>query len=126
MRRRRRSPLIPGKPPRVYVGPNAEGSLGGERGILLGSRRAAWVDVLEFQPRPHVGIRRLVDLRFSGAGPWDIVGLSLSSSDLTRRLEPLLRVLVPGDVVLTERGPRFHSGTAWVEAPLQTERRNST
>ena len=118
--------MISGRPSRVYVGPNAERSLGGERGILLGSRRAAWVDVLEFDPRPDVGIRRLVDLRFSGAGPWDVVGLSLSSSDLTRRRGPLLRELVPGDVVLTEKGPRFHSGAAWVETALQRDLRRST
>jgi len=126
VRRKHRSPVISEKPPRVYVGPNAERSLDGERGILLGSRRSAWVDVLEFDPRPNVGIRRLIDLRFSGAGPWDVVGLSLSSSDLAGRLEPLLRDLVPGDVVLTEKGPRFHSGAAWVKAPLQKERRTAT
>jgi hypothetical protein len=118
--------VILGRPSCVYVGPNAERSLGGERGILLGSRRSAWVDVLEFDPQPDVGIRRLVDLRFSAAEPWDVIGLSLSSADLIKRLEPLLRDLVPGDVVLTEKGPRFHSGAAWVEAPLRTERRRST
>jgi hypothetical protein len=126
VRRRRRSPEVAGHPPRVYVGPNAERALGGERGVLLGSRRAAWVDVLEFDPRPDVGIQRLVDLRFSAAGSWDVVGLSLSSSDLRRRLVPLLRELVPGDVVLTEKGPRFHSGAAWVEATLQRDFRRAT
>jgi len=105
------------------VGPNAEGSLRGERGILLGSRRPAWVDVLEFYPRPDVGIRRLVDLRFADAGPWDVVGLSLSSSDLARRLEPLLEGLVPGDVVITEAGPSVHTGAGWVTTSLRTESR---
>jgi hypothetical protein len=81
--------------------------------------------VLEFCPRPDVGIRRLVDLRFSGADPWEVVGLSLSSSDLATRLEPLLKALVPGDVVLTEAGPRFHTGASWVETSLQTEPRRS-
>jgi len=109
----------------VYVGPNAERSLGGERGILLGSRRPAWIDVLEFDPRPEAGVQRLVDLRFSRDGPWDVVGLSLSSSDLAGRLEPLLRDLVPGDVVLTEKGARIHTGAAWVAAPLQKERRST-
>jgi hypothetical protein len=94
--------------------------------VLLGSRRGTWVDVFEFDPRPGVGIRRLVDLRFSDGGPWDVVGLSLSSSDLRLRLESLLRELVPGDVVMTEKGPRVHSGTAWVEAPLLMERRRSS
>ena len=118
--------MVPGKPPRVYVGPNAERSLRGEKGILLGSRRSAWVDVLEFDPRPDVGIPRLVDLRFSGAGPWDIVGLSLSSADLAARRKPLLEQLVPGDVVLTEAGPRFHTGADWVETSLHKELRRPT
>ncbi len=105
------------------MGPNAVRSLGGERGVLFGTRRAAWIDILEFDPRPGVGIPRLVDLRFSQAGPWDIVGLSLSSLELAARRESLLVDLVPGDVVLTENGPRFHSGAAWVKAPLVRERR---
>jgi hypothetical protein len=114
------------KPPRVYVGPNAARSLGGERGVLLGSHRADWVDVLEFDPRPGTHVRRLVDLRFEGAGPWDVVGLSLSSSDLRGSLEALLRDLVPGDVVMTENGPKVHTGAAWVKAPLLTERRKTS
>lgn len=94
--------------------------------MLLGSRRAEWVDVVEFDPRPGTDIRRLIDLRFEGGGPWDVVGVSLSSSDLRERLQALLRELVPGDLVMTERGPRVHSGAAWVEAPLLTERRKSS
>jgi hypothetical protein len=107
------------------VGPNAERALEGEKGILLGSRRSAWIDVLEFDPRPDAAIRRLVDLRFSPAGPWDVVGLSLSSSELARRRASLLEELVPGDVLLTERGPLFHSGDAWRKAPLLRERRRA-
>ena len=121
--KRRELLVLPGKPPRVYVGPNAWRALAGERGVLLGARRAAWVDVLEFDPRPNAAIRRLVDLRFASAGPWDVVGLSLSSTDLAGRRDALLRDLVPGDVVLTEKGPRVHNGDAWVAAPLRTERR---
>jgi hypothetical protein len=111
------------RPPRVYVGPNAWRALAGERGVLLGARRAAWVDVVEFDPRPNAGIRRLVDLRFAASRPWDVVGLSLSSADLAVRRNALLEDLVPGDVVLTEKGPRVHNGAAWVAAPLRTERR---
>ncbi len=122
----RKSPPLLAKPPRVYVGPNAARSLVGERGVLLGSHRADWVDVVEFDPRPGTDIRRLVDLRFESAGPWDVVGLSLSSSDMRGRLEALLRDLVPGDVVMTENGPKVHSGAAWMEAPLLTERRKSS
>lgn len=122
----RKSPPLLAKPPRVYVGPNAARSLGGERGVLLGAHRADWVDVLEFDPRPGTDIRRLVDLRFEGAGPWDVVGLSLSSSDLLGRRQALLRDLVPGDVVVTEKGAKVHSGAAWMEAPLLTERRKTS
>ncbi|HEY7698107.1 MAG TPA: hypothetical protein VIE88_06795 [Vicinamibacteria bacterium] len=93
--------------------------------MLLGSHRADWVDVVEFDPRPTADIRRLVDLRFERAGAWDVVGLSLSSSDLRGRLRALLRDLVPGDVVMTEKGPKVHSGAAWVEAPLLTDRGKS-
>jgi hypothetical protein len=109
------------------VGPNAARSLEGERGVLLGSHRADWVDVVEFDPRPADDIRRLVDRRFQSAGPWDVVGVSLSSSDLRERLEALLRELVPGDIVMTERGAKVHDGTAWVEAPLLSRgRKRST
>jgi hypothetical protein len=108
------------------VGPNAERALEGGKGILLGSKRASWVDVLEFDPRPDAAIARLVDLRFSPPGPWDIVGLSLSSSELLFRRASLLEDLVPGDVLITEQGPFFHSGDAWRKAPLLRERRAGT
>ncbi|MGH9321807.1 MAG: hypothetical protein ACRD21_22520 [Vicinamibacteria bacterium] len=114
--------LVP-KAPRVYVGPNAERSLRGERGVLLGARRYAWVDVFEFDPRPRAPLRRLVDLRFSDSGPWDVVGLSLSTSDLKRSEAHLLRDLVPGDVLLTENGPRVHTGAAFVKTKLAAERK---
>jgi hypothetical protein len=106
------------KAPRVYVGPNAERALRGERGVLLGARRPAWIDVLEFDPRPDAAIRRLVALRFESTSPWEVVGLSLSSKDLPARLESLLRDLVPGDVILTEKGARVHDGADWIEAAL--------
>jgi hypothetical protein len=117
--------LIVGRPPRVYVGPNAARALAGEKGVLLGSRRPAWIDVVEFDPQPDAGFRRLVELRFSNRGLWDVVGLSLSSSELARKRKRLLRDLVPGDVILTERGARFHDGASWVEAPLQADRNGS-
>ena len=50
MKRERLRELLPGRPPRVYVGPNAERALRGERGVLLGARRPSFVDVLEFEP----------------------------------------------------------------------------
>jgi hypothetical protein len=114
--------LIQGGAPRVLVGPNAERALEGERGLLLGAKRMAWVDVLEFDPRPDVTVARLVELRFSRSVPWDVVGLGLSASDLASRRESLLRDLVPGDVLLTERGPLVHDGVQWRKAPLVRER----
>lgn len=100
------------------MGPNAARALRGERGVLLGARRHAWIDVLEFDPRPQMAVGRLVALRFEAADPWDVVGLSLGSRDLSAKLESLLRDLVPGDVILTEKGARVHDGAAWIEAPL--------
>ena len=122
LRGRGRGKALIERSPRVYVGPGAERALRGERGVLLGSRRPQWVDVLEFDPRPDSGWERLVDLRFSPQAPWDAVGLSLPLAELRRRANKLLRELVPGDVLLTERGPRVHSGVAWIEAKLLRER----
>ena len=125
MTSRRRSPLMRGGTPRVYVGPDALRALEGERGFLFGARRTAWIDVFEFDPRPDTALPRLVDLRFSIEGSWDVVGLSLSSSDLAGARESLLHDLVPGDVLLTERGPLVHDGARWRKAPLVRERRST-
>jgi hypothetical protein len=76
------------------------------------------VDVLEFDVQPGIPFRGLIDSRFRPRPPWDVVGLSLSIADLRLRGERLLRELVPGDVLMTERGPRFHTGRRWVRAPL--------
>ena len=122
MNSRRLSPLIRGATPRVYVGPNAQRALEGERGLLFGARRTAWIDVLEFDPRPGAAVPRLVDLRFALEGPWDVVGLSFSSSELAFARESLLEDLVPGDVLLTERGALLHDGARWRRAPLVRER----
>jgi hypothetical protein len=111
-------PPLVATPPLVYVGPGAEPALRGERGILLGSRRPAWVDVVELDRRPGSKLVTLVDLRFAASFPWDVVGLSLPDAELRRREALLLRELVPGDVLVTERGVRFHSGARWVRASL--------
>ncbi|HEY7698977.1 MAG TPA: hypothetical protein VIE88_11210 [Vicinamibacteria bacterium] len=108
--------------PRVYVGPAAERSLRGEAGVLLGARRPDWVDVLEFDPRPDCRCRRLVELRYA-AHRRDVVGLSLPASELRRSGAVLLRDLVPGDVVLTERGARVHTGARFVPAKLVGRKR---
>jgi hypothetical protein len=104
--------------PTVHVGPRANGSLRGERGLLLGARRPAWIDVLEFDALPASGARSIIDSRFLPHPHWDVVGVSLSASELRHRGERLLRELVPGDVLMTERGPRFHAGWKWIAAPL--------
>jgi hypothetical protein len=104
--------------PVVYVGPQASPALRGAPGLLLGARRPAWVDVLEFEPCAGRGLRSLVDSRFTAHPPWDVVGVSLPAAELQKRGKRLLTELVPGDVLLTERGPRLHSGVAWVPARL--------
>lgn len=103
--------------PTVYVGPAAERSLQGESGVLLGAHRPDWVDVLEFDPRGGLPLRRLVELRFATHAR-DAVGLSLSSRELRRSGARLLSELVPGDVVITESGARVHTGSRWVQAKL--------
>jgi hypothetical protein len=109
------------KLPVVYLGPRASLALRGAPGVLLGARRPAWIDVLEFEPCTGGGLRRLVASRFQAHPPWDVVGLSLPAAELQKRGKRLLNELVPGDVLLTERGPRLHSGVAWVRARLVGE-----
>jgi hypothetical protein len=113
------------KLPVVYVGPGAAPALRGAPGLLLGARRPAWVDVLDFEPCAGGGLRRLVDSRFTAHPPWDVVGLSLPAAELRKREKRLLAELVPGDVLLTERGPRLHTGVAWARARLVAEGRKN-
>jgi hypothetical protein len=74
--------------------------------------------VLEFESQRGVRVNTLVEERFASFAPWDVVGLSLSSSDFRKWRQPLLRGLVPGDVVVTERGTSVHLGDAWTEAKM--------
>ena len=104
--------------PRVLVGPDAARALAGSRGILLGAQRPRWVDVLAFDDRAGLGLGKLAGARFESFDPWDAVGLSLSAEEFVKRRERLLTELVPGDVVVTERGAYVHLGDAWHEAPL--------
>ena len=104
--------------PRVYVGPGAQRALTGEKGVLLGAKRPQWVDVLEFDARPSTRWKALVELRFTGFAPWEVVGVSLSAPEFRRLGDRLLRELVPGDVLVTEDGPSVHLGDAWTEAKL--------
>ena len=104
--------------PRVYVGPDAQRALSGEKGVLLGAKRPQWVDVLEFDARPGTQWKALVALRFTAFPAWEVVGLSLSSPEVRKLGDRLLRELVPGDVLVTEDGPSVHLGDAWSEAKL--------
>jgi len=104
--------------PRVYVGPDAWRALAGEKGVLLGAKRPQWIDVLEFAARPAARWKALVELRFTGCLPWEVVGVSLSAPEFRKLGDRLLRELVPGDVLLTEEGPSVHLGDAWTQAKL--------
>ena len=104
--------------PRVYVGPDARRALAGDKGVLLGAKRPQWVDVLEFDAQPGTRWKALVELRFTGFPPWEVVGVSLSAPEFHKLRERLLRELVPGDVLVTEEGPSVHLGDAWTEAKL--------
>lgn len=126
---RARTRVAPGprlieKPPRVYVGPGALEALGGMWGLLLGAKRSEWIDVLELAPRPVSRWSALADCRLESTGfPWTIVGVSLPALELERHERALLRELVPGDVVTTERGAQVHLGDAWAEARVLREAR---
>ena len=104
--------------PRVYIGPEAERALAGEKGLLLGAKRPQWVDVLKFEARAHLTWKKLVQERFSAFPSWDVVGLSLPSPEFGKLAERLLAELVPGDVLVTETGTSVHLGDAWTEAKL--------
>jgi len=104
--------------PRVYVGPDAQRALAGEKGVLLGAKRPQWVDVLEFDSRQCARWKALVELRFTGFPQWEVVGLSLSAPEFRKLGDRLLRELVPGDILVTEDGPSVHLGDAWTEAKL--------
>jgi len=104
--------------PRIYVGPGAARVLEGERGVLLGAKRPEWVDVLELEARGELRLEKLVALRFAAFPPWEVVGLSLLAPELVEWRDRLLRDLVPGDVLITEKGPSVHRGDGWAEAKL--------
>ena len=105
--------------PKVFVGPDARRALSGDRGLLLGSKRPEWVDVLAFDGHAEASWRRLVALRFEDAGLWEVVGIGLSSTQFRAVRKRLLGELVPGDVVVTDHGPSVHLGDTWRKAPLK-------
>jgi hypothetical protein len=108
----------------VYVGPGARFALGGSRGVLFGAQRPRWVDVLEFLGDASFagreGLDRALERRFDEAqhDDWDAVGLSMTGADVKRYRSKLLAELVPGDVLITERGVLVHLGDTWARAEL--------
>lgn len=102
--------------PRVYVGADARRALKGDKGVLLGAKRPQWVDVLRFEATTATTWASLVELRFASFQPWEVVGLSLSAREFLKTSERLLRELVPGDILITEKGPSVHLGDAWTDA----------
>lgn len=94
----------------VYVGPDARRALAGQWGLLRGQKRPGWVDVLGFSPRSKPRASAIGALRFDASNDWPVVGLSLPEIDWRRGGKTLLRELVPGDVLVTEKGARLHLG----------------
>ena len=104
--------------PRVHVGPDAARALEGVSGLLLGVKRPEWVDVLCLEEYAGVSRRRLVELRFDASPLWEIVGVSLPEAQFRRHRSRLVEELVPGDVVLTQRGAFIHLGDRFAAAPF--------
>jgi hypothetical protein len=113
--RTRRATRVLASPSRVYVAPDAKSALEGRWGVLQGMKRPLWVEVLDFSPCSRPRLADVALLRFGQDAVWPIVGLSLPEVDWSRRAESLLRELVPGDVVMTEKGARVHLGDVWAD-----------
>ncbi len=116
--------------PLVYLGPDALGALSGGKGLLLGSKRPDWVDVLAFERRAETRVGGLLDLRFDlKREGCDVVGIVLSHKELDQHRSKLIRELVPGDVVITseetkpsERHAYVHLGGELETATLKLSR----
>ncbi len=106
------------KVPRVYVGPDAERALSGERGVLLGAKRPEWIDVLAVDAYTGDAWNTLVARRYEAPRQWEAVGLSLPFEEFRKHRARWLRELVPGDAVVTESGILVHLGDVWQTAKL--------
>ncbi len=104
--------------PRVYIGPDAERALLGERGVLLGTKRPEWIDVLAVDAHAGGGWNTLVSRRYEAPRQWEAVGLSLPFLEFQKHRARWLRELVPGDAVVTENGVSVHLGDVWRTAKL--------
>ena len=105
--------------PRVYIGPDAERALTGERGVLLGAKRPEWIDVLTVELHAGGVWSALVARRFEAPRQWEAVGLSLPFEEFQRHRVRWLRELVPGDAVVTDNGVSVHLGDVWRTAKLE-------
>jgi hypothetical protein len=119
------------KPPIAYLGPGAFAALANGCGLLLGSQRRGWVDLVAYEPHPEASCKELVDRRFADRGErpdLDVVGIVLAKTKLERRHDFLVRELVPGDVILALTGERnkpqvyVHLGDRWEPARLKMSR----
>ena len=105
--------------PRVYIGPDAECALLGQRGVLLGAKRPEWIDVLALDAQVSGGgWSMLVARRYEAPRQWEAVGLSLPYVEFQKHRARWLRELVPGDAVITENGILVHLGDVWGSATL--------
>jgi hypothetical protein len=101
--------------PLVYVGPDALGALGGGKGLLLGSKRPDWIDVVGFERRSEQKVSGLVDLRLDWKSEdSEVVGIVLSEEELDKHRKKLIRDLVPGDVLLVPEDTKPRKNRAYV------------
>lgn len=106
-------------PPVVAFGPEARAGREGCFGVLLGVRRADWIDVVRVSPvAGEGGLSRTVDARFSAHPPWEAVGIALPHAATKGKTRRLLEALVPGDVLATEKEVQFHAGDRFTRARL--------
>ena len=112
--------------PRVYVGPDATRALTGQWGLLLGKKRPGWIDVLAFSARARPRVSEMGALRFDASRDWPVVGLGLPELEWRRHTKRLLRELVPGDVLVTEKGARVHAGESFSAARLLLDGRGAS
>lgn len=109
--------------PVVALGPETDVVRDGCFGVLLGVRRAAWIDVVRVRPvAGEGGLSSAIDARFEAHTPWDAVGVALPHAATRGKTRVLLEALVPGDVLATEREVRFHAGDRFARARLDPSR----
>lgn len=105
--------------PVAVFGPDARAGREGCFGVLLGVRRASWIDVVRVTPIGGRGsLSRAVEARFAAYAPWDAVGIAVPHRATRGRTQKLLEALVPGDLLSTEKEVLFHAGDRFTRARL--------